>query len=154
MNILIAAVPVPELTEFLNTRSADKPVLFVTESRPFESLVAEQLEHLKQNRFETVLLTDNMIGALMQQKHIDEVWGLFFRKEGENALVPAVSYTAARMARMHDIPFYLFEHQPLSVVEKGLFAGKDITVNGAGYRELAVESLAIEQVKEVVYCEN
>lgn len=150
VNVLIAGIPSIDLISHIGKRYGNDVTLFVAESRPFEEDVARAAAAAKGMGYKITLCTDNMIGSLLKEREFDAVWSLYSKKEEGRFRAINGARMAAILAKEHGIPFLLFPHSPFPRVEKGSFAGRPVTVTGAGYIEHELDEVQAELVTEAV----
>lgn len=149
-NVLIAAVPTPDLTAYIGNRYGPGVKLYVAETRPFEHDVARGIARAREAGFEVVLCTDNMIGSLLREYEFDSVWSLYSKLESGGYEAMNGALMSAVLAREHGIPFNLFRHPEFPRAASGRFAGVPIAVEGAGYIEHRLDRVPEDLVAEAV----
>jgi len=148
MNILIAGIPLPELLEHIQKRHSQDITFFVCECRPFEIQVAEAVARVQKHK--VVVLTDNMINALLQTHPVKEVWGLYAALDTETVTAMNGAHVAALLAKAHHIPFYMYPIIRLPEIPKGHLASEPITVRDASYIDYSPDTFPRKLVTEVV----
>jgi hypothetical protein len=90
-----------------------------------------------------------MLGSLMTEFDIQEVWSLFSTQEGDTFVAINGARMSAVLAKQHDIPFLLFPHSDFPHVENGCFAGVPVSVEGSKYIEHELDRVRDDLVTEV-----
>ena len=150
MNILIAGIPLPELLEYIQKRHSQDITFYVCECRPFEMQVAEAIARAQAADINVAVLTDNMMNALLQTHPVKEVWSLYTALDAETITAINGAHTAALLAKVHHIPFYLYPVDSLPEIPKGHLASEPITVSDAFYIDYSQDTFSQKLVAEVV----
>ena len=112
-----------------------KPQVFVAETRPRLQGARLTSWELKQLKIPFTLITDNMIGYLMQQGKIDLVIVGADRIAGNGDTANKIgTYAAAVLAKAHAIPFYVAA--PASTIDFSIKSGKQIVIEERAAKEI------------------
>ena len=112
-----------------------KPQVFVAETRPRLQGARLTSWELKQLKIPFTLITDNMIGYLMQQGKIDLVMVGADRIAGNGDTANKIgTYAAAVLAKAHAIPFYVAA--PASTIDLSIKSGKHIVIEERAAEEI------------------
>jgi len=112
-----------------------KPQVFVAETRPRLQGARLTSWELKQLKIPFTLITDNMIGYLMQQGKIDLVIVGADRIAGNGDTANKIgTYAAAVLAKAHAIPFYVAA--PESTIDFSIKSGKQIVIEERAAEEI------------------
>lgn len=150
MNILIAGIPLPELLEFIQKRHSQDITFYVCECRPFERQVAQAVAQMQASNFNVAVLTDNMMDALLRTHPVKEIWSLYTILNTDTVTGINGAYTAALLAKVHGIPFYIYPIAVLPKNPKGQLASESVIVSGASYIEYSPDTFSRQLVTEVV----
>jgi methylthioribose-1-phosphate isomerase len=105
------------------------------ETRPFLQGARLTAWELVRDGIETTVITDNMAGALMRQRHVDLVVVGADRIAANGDTANKIgTYTVAVLAREHNIPFYVAA--PLSTIDLKTPSGDQIPIEERNAREV------------------
>ncbi|MEE8637628.1 MAG: S-methyl-5-thioribose-1-phosphate isomerase [Candidatus Margulisiibacteriota bacterium] len=108
-------------------KSRTKLHVYVAETRPRLQGARLTAWELKRLRIPFTLITDNMIGTLMQKEEIDLVIVGADRIAGNGDTANKIgTYSAAVLAKAHGIPFYVAA--PISTVDLNIWSGEEIVI--------------------------
>jgi methylthioribose-1-phosphate isomerase len=123
--------------------------VYVCETRPFLQGTRLTCWELEREHIPAVLVTDNMVGYLMQKKMISlAVTGADRIARNGDSANKIGTYTIAVLAKEHDIPFYVAA--PLSSIDFTLHDGSHIPIEERDpqeVREVGGKCLAPPQIK-------
>ncbi|HET9917306.1 MAG TPA: S-methyl-5-thioribose-1-phosphate isomerase [Candidatus Binatia bacterium] len=110
--------------------------VYVNETRPFLQGARLTAWELKKEKIPATLVTDNMVGYLMQQGRVDAVVVGCDRVAANGDVANKIgTYTVAVLARRHGIPFYVAG--PTSSIDIDCRSGKDIPIEQRDAREVS-----------------
>ncbi|MGZ9143523.1 MAG: S-methyl-5-thioribose-1-phosphate isomerase [Candidatus Binatia bacterium] len=110
--------------------------VYVNETRPFLQGARLTAWELKQEKIPATLVTDNMVGYLMQQGRVDAVVVGCDRVAANGDVANKIgTYTVAVLAKRHAIPFYVAG--PTSSIDIDCPAGKDIPIEQRDGKEVS-----------------
>ena len=122
------------------------------ESRPYETTLSRRLSEFVSKGYETILISDNMIGYSLVKKAVDRVFFFYQRVERDTAYCQGGSLLAAVLAKELGIPCYLYptdytmpagdNNHPLC------FAGDEIVPRGVKSFVPQVEKVSLSYVSE------
>ena len=122
------------------------------ESRPYETTISRRLSEFVSKGYETILISDNMIGYSLVKKAVDRVFFFYQRVERDTAYCQGGSLLAAVLAKELGIPCYLYptdytmpagdNNHPLC------FAGDEIVPRGVKSFVPQVEKVSLSYVSE------
>lgn len=150
VNVLVAGIPTRPLLEMIQSRHPGDLHLYVAESRPFEGEVARAIPELLSSGVSVSIVTDNMLGALLETVPIRAAWSQYLETDGECATAINGAHMAALLARAYGIPCLLYPISDLPEGGSGRFAGEDITVSGAATIAWEPDIVPLELISEVV----
>jgi methylthioribose-1-phosphate isomerase len=108
-------------------KSRTKLHVYVAETRPRLQGARLTAWELKRLRIPFTLITDNMIGSLMQKEEIDLVIVGADRIAGNGDTANKIgTYSAAVLAKAHGIPFYVAA--PISTIDFNIWSGEEIVI--------------------------
>ncbi len=111
--------------------------VFADETRPHWQGARLTAWELQANGIPVTLLCDNAAAVLMREKKVDAVLVGADRIAANGDVANKIgTYGLARLARAHDIPFYVFE--PVSTFDVKTARGADIPIEFRGADELTV----------------
>jgi methylthioribose-1-phosphate isomerase len=106
-----------------------------TETRPFLQGARLTAWELKKDRIPVTLITDGMVGAMMQKGEIDCVVVGTDRTAGNGDVANKIgTYQVAVMAQRHRVPFYVAA--PTSSIDLACKSGRDIPIEERAAREV------------------
>ena len=118
--------------------------VFADETRPFLQGARLTAWELKKDGIPVTVITDNMVGALMQQGRVDAVIVGADRIASNGDVANKIgTYGVALLAQAHKVPFYVAA--PLSTIDFTIKSGSDIPIE-----ERSVEEITIIGGKRVV----
>jgi len=110
--------------------------VYVNETRPFLQGARLTAWELKKEKIPATLVTDNMVGYLMQQGRVDAVVVGCDRVAANGDVANKIgTYTVAVLAKRHGIPFYVAG--PTSSIDIDCRSGKDIPIEQRDAREVS-----------------
>ena len=110
--------------------------VYVNETRPFLQGARLTAWELKKEKIPATLVTDNMVGYLMQQGRVDAVVVGCDRVAANGDVANKIgTYTVAVLAKRHNIPFYVAG--PTSSIDIDCPSGKDIPIEQRDAREVS-----------------
>ncbi|NIO12106.1 MAG: S-methyl-5-thioribose-1-phosphate isomerase [Deltaproteobacteria bacterium] len=117
-------------------KDAGKQVqVFVNETRPFLQGARLTAWELKKDKIPVTLLTDNMVGYLMQRGHLDAVVVGADRVAANGDVANKIgTYTIAVLANRHKVPFYVA--CPTSTVDLKCTSGSGIPIEERDGKEI------------------
>lgn len=109
-------------------RDAGKRVAVIAdETRPFLQGARLTAWELAKDQIPVTLITDNMAGHIMKQKHVDAVVVGADRIAANGDTANKIgTYMVAVLAKQHDIPFYVAA--PISTIDFSLATGNEIPI--------------------------
>lgn len=116
--------------------SGKKFEVWVNETRPFLQGARLTAWELKKEKIPATLVTDNMVGYLMQQGKVDAVVVGCDRVAANGDVANKIgTYTVAVLAQRHGIPFYVAG--PTSSIDIACPTGKDIPIEQRDPKEVS-----------------
>lgn len=116
--------------------SGKKFEVWVNETRPFLQGARLTAWELKKEKIPATLVTDNMVGYLMQQGKVDAVVVGCDRVAANGDVANKIgTYTVAVLAQRHGIPFYVAG--PTSSIDLACPTGKDIPIEQRDPKEVS-----------------
>jgi methylthioribose-1-phosphate isomerase len=116
--------------------SGEQFEVYVNETRPFLQGARLTAWELKKENIPATLVTDNMVGYLMQQGRVDAVVVGCDRVAANGDVANKIgTYTVAVLARRHNIPFYVAG--PTSSIDIDCPSGKDIPIEQRDGKEVS-----------------
>lgn len=116
--------------------SGKKFEVYVNETRPFLQGARLTAWELKKEKIPATLVTDNMVGYLMQQGRVDAVVVGCDRVAANGDVANKIgTYTVAVLAKRHGIPFYVAG--PTSSIDIDCRSGKDIPIEQRDAKEVS-----------------
>ena len=122
------------------------------ESRPYETTLSRRLSEFVSKRYETILISDNMIGYCLIKKEVDRVFCFYQRVERDTAYCQVGSLLTAVLAKELGTPCYLYptdytmpagdNNHPLC------FAGDEIVPRGVKSFVSQIEKIPLSYVLE------
>jgi methylthioribose-1-phosphate isomerase len=110
--------------------------VYVNETRPFLQGARLTAWELKKEKIPATLVTDNMVGYLMQQGRVDAVVVGCDRVAANGDVANKIgTYTVAVLAKRHAIPFYVAG--PTSSIDIDCPSGKDIPIEQRDGKEVS-----------------
>lgn len=110
--------------------------VYVNETRPFLQGARLTAWELQKERISATLVTDNMVGYLMQQGRVDAVVVGCDRVAANGDVANKIgTYTVAVLAKRHGIPFYVAG--PISSIDIDCASGKDIPIEQRDGKEVS-----------------
>jgi len=110
--------------------------VYVNETRPFLQGARLTAWELKKEKIPATLVTDNMVGYLMQQGKVDAVVVGCDRVAANGDVANKIgTYTVAVLAKRHRIPFYVAG--PISSIDIACPSGKDIPIEERDGKEVS-----------------
>ena len=110
--------------------------VYVNETRPFLQGARLTAWELKKEKIPATLVTDNMVGYLMQQGRVDAVVVGCDRVAANGDVANKIgTYTVAVLAKRHGIPFYVAG--PTSSIDIDCPSGKDIPIEQRDGKEVS-----------------
>jgi methylthioribose-1-phosphate isomerase len=110
--------------------------VYVNETRPFLQGARLTAWELKKEKIPATLVTDNMVGYLMQQGRVDAVVVGCDRVAANGDVANKIgTYTVAVLAQRHGIPFYVAG--PTSSIDITCTSGKDIPIEQRAATEVS-----------------
>jgi methylthioribose-1-phosphate isomerase len=110
--------------------------VYVNETRPFLQGARLTAWELKKEKIPATLVTDNMVGYLMQQGRVDAVVVGCDRVAANGDVANKIgTYTVAVLAKRHGIPFYVAG--PTSSIDITCTSGKDIPIEQRAATEVS-----------------
>jgi len=110
--------------------------VYVNETRPFLQGARLTAWELKKEKIAATLVTDNMVGYLMQQGRVDAVVVGCDRVAANGDVANKIgTYTVAVLAKRHAIPFYVAG--PTSSIDIDCRSGKDIPIEQRDSKEVS-----------------
>ena len=110
--------------------------VYVNETRPFLQGARLTAWELKKEKIPATLVTDNMVGYLMQQGRVDAVVVGCDRVAANGDVANKIgTYTVAVLAKRHAIPFYVAG--PTSSIDIDFPSGKDIPIEQRDGKEVS-----------------
>jgi len=110
--------------------------VYVNETRPFLQGARLTAWELKKDNIPATLVTDNMVGYLMQRGYVDAVVVGCDRVAANGDVANKIgTYTVAVMAKRHGVPFYVAG--PTSSIDIHCPSGKDIPIEQRDAREVS-----------------
>jgi methylthioribose-1-phosphate isomerase len=110
--------------------------VYVNETRPFLQGARLTAWELKKEKIPATLVTDNMVGYLMQQGRVDAVVVGCDRVAANGDVANKIgTYTVAVLAKRHAIPFYVAG--PTSSIDIDCPSGKDIPIEQRDAKEVS-----------------
>ena len=110
--------------------------VYVNETRPFLQGARLTAWELKKEKIPAILVTDNMVGYLMQQRRVDAVIVGCDRVAANGDVANKIgTYTVAVLAKRHGIPFYVAG--PTSSIDIDCPSGKDIPIEQRDAKEVS-----------------
>jgi methylthioribose-1-phosphate isomerase len=150
MNVLCVGIPVKSLVEKMIARHGEELTIFVPELRPFEQHVSDAIRELQGDNASIAVMTDNMIGALFQNREIEAVYSTYTAKtDGCYICVPG-AHIAAVVASEFATPVYMVKAEIPEGVTNSHFFGKNITVEGAHTVDFQLDSVPEALVTESI----
>lgn len=110
--------------------------VYVNETRPFLQGARLTAWEFKQEKIPATLVTDNMVGYLMQQGKVDAVVVGCDRVAANGDVANKIgTYTVAVLAKRHGVPFYVAG--PTSSIDIDCPTGKDIPIEQRDGKEVS-----------------
>jgi methylthioribose-1-phosphate isomerase len=110
--------------------------VYVNETRPFLQGARLTAWELKKEKIPATLVTDNMVGYLMQQGQVDAVVVGCDRVAANGDVANKIgTYTVAVLAKRHGVPFYVAG--PTSSIDIDCPSGKDIPIEQRAGKEVS-----------------
>ena len=110
--------------------------VYVNETRPFLQGARLTAWELKKEKIPATLVTDNMVGYLMQQGRVDAVVVGCDRVAANGDVANKIgTYTVAVLAKRHNIPFYVAG--PTSSIDIDCPSGEDIPIEQRDGKEVS-----------------
>ena len=110
--------------------------VYVNETRPFLQGARLTAWELKKERIPATLVTDSMVGYLMQQGRVDAVVVGCDRVAANGDVANKIgTYTIAVLAKRHGIPFYVAG--PTTSIDTACPCGKDIPIEQRDAKEVS-----------------
>jgi methylthioribose-1-phosphate isomerase len=110
--------------------------VYVNETRPFLQGARLTAWELKKERIPATLVTDNMVGYLMEQGRVDAVVVGCDRIAANGDVANKIgTYTVAVLAKRHGVPFYVAG--PTSSIDIACPSGKDIPIEQRDAKEVS-----------------
>ena len=127
--------------------------LLTAESRPHEPELAKRLEAFTSRDYETVVITDNMVGFCLLKKRVEGVF-LFYKKiSDDGALCQGGSLLTAVLAQEAGIPCYLsptdFDPETVEISGDLSFAGDVLTTGGVRSYVPRVDKVPMTYISKV-----
>lgn len=124
-------------------KSRTKLHVYIAETRPRLQGARLTAWELKRLKIPFTLITDNMIGGLMQKEEIDLVIVGADRIAGNGDTANKIgTYSAAVLAKAHGIPFYVAA--PISTIDFNIWSGEEIVIEERSPEE--VTKIGKEQI--------
>jgi len=150
MNVLIVGIPNHEIIENISREIGEIKSLFLIELRPFEKMVSESLQSFDKYSFPISIICDNMMGALFQNKNINQVYAQYLKTLENSYETFSGTAICALLCREHNIPFNLINQIELPEVAGMDFFGHSVEVEGAKSANLAFDEIPKEWVSRVM----
>jgi methylthioribose-1-phosphate isomerase len=150
MNILCVGIPVKPLVEKMIARHGEELTIFVPELRPFEKHVSDAIGALEEDNVSIVVMTDNMVGALFQNREIGAVYSTYTAKTGGCYVSMPGAHIAAVVASECATPFYVVKAKIPEGVTNSHFFGKNIAVEGAHTADFQLDNVPEALVTESI----
>lgn len=137
-HLLLFGIPGRNFIEFLMkyypAREGWK--LLCAEGRPSETILSERMQELSASGYETILISDNMVGFCLSKKGVETVFLFYQRVDEECAYCQGGSLLIAVLAKELGVPCHLYptEYDPEKAVNTHSlsFAGDTIVPKGVG----------------------
>ena len=147
-------MPGRDFAEFLGKHDPHREWgLLTAESRPHEPELAKRLEMFTARDYETVVITDNMVGFCLLKKRVESVF-LFYKKiSDDEALCQGGSLLTAVLAQEAGIPCNLsptdFDPETVEISGDLSFAGDVLTTRGVRSYVSRVDRVPLSYISKV-----
>ena len=135
-HLLLFGIPGRNFIEFLMKHYPAREgwKLLCAEGRPSETILSERMQELSASGYETILISDNMVGFCLSKKGVETVFLFYQRVDEECAYCQGGSLLIAVLAKELGVPCNLFPTEFVPKIDVGTrsltFAGSAIVPRG------------------------